>query len=694
MRDRPFYSAALPFGLTLLGVPACGEVAGGAADLENTATIANTIWIDASKQTAGNPHFWSTSVGTGTASLTLRGDLQSHYKIGNREAGFQRVRGHGVLNDDMGIYRGPGSYDWTRLDRYLTAISAAGMRPIMEMDFMPKALALRGNSRDIYKNAADYRNFIAAVVQHCVDRLGIADVSQWYWEIWNEPDYDGFWHGSNARASLSARMRDYEALYDNAVAAITSVIPDALVGGPAATNPGPIGGFLQHCKSAGTRVTFASSHHYPGGAGGGSADANELVADNKSRVDAITRAGYGASEVMSFNTEWNSSYAGQGGGTSDVLVSMDDHRNVGFILKAAKLMSDEISRNGTPLSLFSYWVLSDVFDESSGPSGSYILEHEGGNLPFGSVFGLITAQGIRKAAFNAFKMLNHLGPVRLQSSGGASRDGVDAMATMSEAGDEIQILVYDQYGAMTTTGNDTVTINLYNVPPTLAGRPVFVTRFIVDATHSNPYRVWDSQGRPGSPSETEWQAMRAAQHLAAEPVSMTTVGQSYTTTITMERQSGTLLILGLERPVIGRDAFVPIEGEDYDGQSGVSKRDCNDADLGQMVVVAGGGSAFYDVVDLSDAGVDSVQLRVQAQRDTTVEVYVGPASAPSEQPSAAAPGALIGTCSISASGNAWATQSCPLAHVAGVHTLHLVFAGAANLNWLQFQRAASGAAGP
>ena len=98
--------------------------------------------------------------------------MQTHYKIGNRELGFQRVRGHGVLNDDMGIYKGPGSYDWTNFDKYLNAIVSAGMRPIMELDFMPTALALTGSSRDIHKDVERYKQFIQAVVQHCVDKYG------------------------------------------------------------------------------------------------------------------------------------------------------------------------------------------------------------------------------------------------------------------------------------------------------------------------------------------------------------------------------------------------------------------------------------------------------------------------------------------------------------------------------------------
>jgi xylan 1,4-beta-xylosidase len=664
---------------SLLSLASCGSGAGvstqGGATTVSTAT---TVWIDASKQIGANPHFWSASVGTGTASLTLRGDLQTQYKIGQREAGFQRVRGHGVLNDDMNIYQGPGSYDWTNLDRYLTAISAAQMRPIMEMDFMPSALARNGDRHDIYKNAADYRSFIAAVVQHCVDRFGVADVSQWYWEIWNEPDFSGFWNGSDAGESASAKMNDYYALYDNTVAAITSVIPDALVGGPGASNPGPIAGFLQHCKSAGTRVTFVSSHHYPGGAGTGStADAADLVADNDTRVGAITGAGYATSQVMSFNTEWNSSYSGQGGGTGVPLVSMDNNWNVGFILKAAKLMSDRNVAGTPPLSVFSYWVLSDIFNEwpdPYGPSSSYILGQDGGNLPFGSVFGLMTAQGVRKAAFNAFKMLNYLGPVRLRSTGGASSNGVDAMATMSTSGDDIQILVYDQYTMLDTSGTDTVTVNLYNLPPALAGKPLFVTRFIVDEAHSNPYGVWQAQGSPASPTDAQWEAMRAAQHLSAAPLDTTVVDTSYTTSFPISRQSGTLLVLGLTRPLMGRDAFVAIEGEDYDGQAGGARQDCDDTDLGQMAVLNGAGSLSYDVVDFSDGGVDSVQLRVQASSDTTVELHAdGPT------------GALLGTCAISATGTAWATQSCALTHTSGVHNLVVAFAGSANLNWLRFQ---------
>lgn len=643
-----------------------------------------SITVDASKQTAGNPKFWAAAVGTGTASLTLRSDLESHYKIGNREAGFQRVRGHGVLNDDIGIYKSPGQYSWTNFDKYLTAIVSAGMRPVMEMDFMPTALALNGNSRDIYKTATDYKNFIQAIVQHCVDKYGMADVSQWYWEIWNEPDYPGFWNGSNSSEATSAKMSEYYMLYDNAVSAITAVIPNALVGGPATTQSSPVGAFLQHCKSAGTRVTFASSHVYPGGASGGaSADAAGLVNDNNSRISQITSGGYNTSSVLSFNTEWNSSYSGQGGNLGDNTTSMDNHWNVGFILKGVKLLSDKNSGNTPPLGMFSYWVLSDVFDESSGPSGSYILSKTSkGTLPFGQVFGLMTFQGIRKASFNAFKMLNYLGPTRLQSGGGTGSDGVDAMATSSMSGDELQILVYDYYAKLNTTGSDMVSIKVSNLPSALSGKQVFVTQFVVDETHSNPYSVWTGQGSPTNPSESQLQELKAAQHLALmQPVSTMMVDTSFSTSFTINRQSGTLLLIGLKRPVTGRNALVPMEGEDYDGMSDVTKEDSGDSDLGQSIAASSGGSIFYDVVDFSDAGVNGVQLRVNAQSATTIELHADSATGPT-----------LGKCAITAT-SGWETQNCALTATSGVHTLYLAFAGAVRLNWLTFQQGGGGGTG-
>jgi len=633
-----------------------------------------TITVDASNPTTGNPRFWAASVGTGTASLTLRPDLQTHYKIANRELGMQRVRGHGVLSDDMGIYKGPGSYDWTNLDIYLNAIVSAGMRPFMELDYMPTALALTGSKIDFPKDIDIYKQFIQAVVQHCVDKYGADDVGQWYWEVWNEPDYPGSWNGMNATESAAAKMADYYALYDATVDAATAVLPDIIIGGPVSTWSGPIGAFLQHCKSANKRVTFVSSHVYPGVDGNSPADATGLLNDNNARLAQIASGGYTTATVKSFNTEWNSAYSGQGGNPGDANLSMDNHWNAGFILKGVKLLSDKNQGDTPPLDVFSYWVLSDIFDESGGPSGSYILG-QGGNLPFGRVFGLMTFQGVRKAAFNAFKMLNYLGPQRLMSGGGTGGDGVDAMATTSASGDELQIVVYNFFATLNTTGSDDVTVTVNNLPAALAGKEVVVTHFRVDETHSNPYSVWTSQGSPTNPSEDQWRAMRQAQHLALlQPVSKATVSNTYTASFTMPRQAGSLLVVGLKRPLIGRNAFVEIEGEDYDGQSGATKESSNDTTAGQSIAGQSGGYVYFENVDFGDSSASAVELRVAAQSDTTLELRGDSETGP-----------LLGTCAVIATGGAWATQTCQLTETSGVGRVFVSFGGAARLNWLKFQ---------
>jgi beta-xylosidase len=658
------------WGEQVLTIAAIGLVmltGGGAAR-------AATITVDASKQTAGNPHFWSSTFGTGKAMLSLRSDWQTHAKIGNRELGAQRVRGHGLFNSgEMDLYKGAGSYDWTKLDTYLSAITLANMRPLIETDFMPTALG-SSSSDAMHSAPKDYtawNNFIKAFTQHLVDKYGATEVGTWYFEIWNEPDYPGFW-------VTSTDMGTYYTLYDNTVGAITSVLPNALVGGPATTNAGPVSAFLAHCKSAGTRVTFASSHIYPGGANTGtSADAASFVSDNNSRISAITSNGYSTTNVKSFNTEWNSSYSGQGGNAGDAVMSMDNHWNVGFILKAAKLLSDKNSGSTPPLDVFSYWALTDVFDEDGGTDGIHMTSVNSGNTPFGQVFGLMTFQGMRKAAFNAFKLLNYLGPNRLSSSGGTGSDGIDAMATTSAAGDELQILVYNYYKTLNTASGtgDSVTVNVSNLPAALANKDVFVTQFLVDEGHSNPYKVWADAGKPGTPSEAQWQSMRKAQHLALS----TSLGnkQAVTTSFSASKQAGTLIIVSAKRPLSGRNALVELEGEDYDGQSGSTtiKEDSGDSStLGQSISLAGGGWVYFENVDYTDDGVASVQLRVKSGADTTLELHQDTQT-----------GTLLGSCKVTSTSNAWAMQSCTLSQtVTGMSKLYVVAVGAIHLNWLKF----------
>jgi xylan 1,4-beta-xylosidase len=159
------------------------------------------------------------------------------------------------------------------------------MRPFVELSFMPADLSIDGNSRSKPKDMNVYKQFIQAVVQHCVDKYGAADVGQWYWEVWNEPDYPGFWNHT---------LTDYYQLYDYAVDGATAVLPNILIGGPSTTDAGRRRS-APSCSTRGARTsawTFVSSHVYPGGDGSSPANARLLVNDNNTRVSQITSNGY------------------------------------------------------------------------------------------------------------------------------------------------------------------------------------------------------------------------------------------------------------------------------------------------------------------------------------------------------------------------------------------------------------------
>jgi MYXO-CTERM domain-containing protein len=148
----------------------------------------------------------------------------------------------------------------------------------------------------------------------------------------------------------------------------------------------------------------------------------------------------------------------------------------------------------------------------------------------------------------------------------------------------------------------------------------------------------------------------------------------------MLKQSGMLIILSATRPLMGRDALVEIEGEDYDGTAGATKEDSGDsATLGQSISFGkSGDSVFYDNVDFTDDGVASVQLRVKSSADTTLELHQGSAS-----------GTTIAKCAVTNTSGAWATQSCTLSQAAtgfsNTSPLYLVASGALHLNWFKFQ---------
>jgi len=494
-----------------------------------------SITVNGSDKVSYIPHFWSECVGTGSMIYCLKPEWQTAMKIGAEEAGFKRVRGHGILigwngteNDDiMSINGGTVTYNWTNVDSIFDYLLSINVRPSVELSFMPKALQSNGvTSKPNDWNA--WRNLIKEMVLHCIDRWGEEEVTSWYWEVWNEYDYSGFWNGT---------ATDYFQLYAKAAEGAKAANPNIIIGGPVTTGSPPLQAFVDYCENNNVPLNLLANHCY-GSAPDKSTNPASVRNDNRERSNVIKASG---KKLFSLNTEYNSTWSGQGGNTDPNVVSMDSHINAPFVVKSQKLIIDDYLTGQYLLpDVLSYWAISDVFDESGSNKGSWIAMHN--YRPFGAVFGLINYQGIRKATFNAFKMLHMMGDTLVSLTGGSGEsDGVDGFATVKADGSELSVIIYNYYVDLTGSGGEnTVNVNVNNLP--FSGGKIEVMRYLVDADHGNAYGVWENQGKPGSPSEAQWQEMRDAQYLAKVDSSEFDSGESYTASFTLGRYAVTLLV--------------------------------------------------------------------------------------------------------------------------------------------------------
>ena len=517
-------------------------VVAGAAFLGASAFAGTyTITVDASVKQGDVPHFWSECVGTGTMCYCLKPEWQAAARIGAQEAGFKRVRGHGILMgwnnvDRVGIFHWDGTnsptYTWATFDSIYDFIKSCSMQPIVELSFMPRDLQTNGQTSKP-KNWNIWRDLIHEIVSHCITRYGAAEVRSWYWEVWNEYDYSGFWNGT---------VNDYDTLYKKAVEGAKSADSLILIGGPASTGSGVLQTFYNYCNTNSVKIDFLSNHCYGGGASGPSANPVTIRTDNRTRAGVIKNSG---KKLFSLNTEYNSSYSGSGGNTGANVISMDSHINASFVAKCVKLILEDYTAGSYALpDVLSYWAISDVFDEQPpNNGGSYIENHN--YIPFGGVFGLINYQGIRKAAFNGFKMLNMMSTSRLSLTGGSGdADGVDGFATLNKDSTQMAVLLYSFYQSFTSTGaDDIVNLTINRLP--FPNGVLVVHHYRTDSTHSNPYSVWERQGKPTTPTTAQWDSLRAAQNLAEfEPQSQFTYsGNVFTKSISLPRWGVSLLTI-------------------------------------------------------------------------------------------------------------------------------------------------------
>jgi xylan 1,4-beta-xylosidase len=426
----------------------------------------------------GAEHLSQLFYGPNEHGVAVGAEFADALRLAREELGVDRIRAHGILLDDLGVYtepKGVPHFDFAGVDRVYDRLLELGVRPVVELSFMPGALARDPNAtvfayRAIVsppKSWERWRQLIDKLARHLVERYGLEEVSSWGFEVWNEPNLEVFWTGTRA---------EYFRLYDEAAGAIKAVDARLLVGGPATAAAGWIGDFAAHLLEVKAPLDFFATHTY-----------GNLPLDV-----AATAADVGFAPKPVWWTEW--------GVSPTHFAPINDSVLAGpFVLHG---MYSAMER----AEYLAYWVVSDHFEELGQPPR---LLHGG--------FGLLTVGNLRKPRYWALRMLQMLGADRVVAA--VEGDGAGSMVqAIAAAGPDgmLQVLVWNGTLDQTKAGGDAlldrrVRLHVRGVPT----GPYRQEHLRVDAGHSNVVANWESIGKPDWPNADGWASLHDNDRLEA-----------------------------------------------------------------------------------------------------------------------------------------------------------------------------------
>jgi xylan 1,4-beta-xylosidase len=451
-------------------------------------TVAEAVEIDSNAPSHPLPHFWEKMFGSGRAILSLRDDYRHDLRETKRITGFELVRFHAIFQDEVGMYdedtAGNPVYNFSYVDQIYDGLLENKVRPFVEMSFMPKKLTSDPNALHAFwykQNVAPPKDWnrwgqmIEAFTRHLVQRYGLEEVSQWYFEVWNEPNID-FWVGS-------PKDQTYYQLYDQAAQAVKRVSPRLRVGGPATAQAAWADRFLAHCKEKNIPVDFVSSHVYGNDKAEDVFGTHEQISRNKMVCRSVRKvhdqiAASPFPKMPLIWTEYNAAY--------------DNEPAVTDTAYMGPFLANTIRECDGLVDVMSYWSFSDVFEEQG------VVK-----TPFYGGFGLLAERSIPKAAFNDFALLHRLGDSRLDVSSDS------ALVTRRKDG-SLVIAAWNLFLPEEAGLPKTLTLRFRGPSP-----PQSVRVTIVDKEHGSPLPAWEKMGSPISPTEAQIAELRKAAALPA-----------------------------------------------------------------------------------------------------------------------------------------------------------------------------------
>ncbi len=494
-------------------------------------------FVDAGKEGRNYPHYWEKCVGSCHAATLLREDVRKQIRRAHEEIGFEYIRFHGLLNDDMSVVIAPmmpfeePQISFFNIDCVFDFLLEIGMKPFVELGFMPEAYASGASTCFHYKGNVTmpkedekWQWLIKELAQHLVDRYGLEEIQSWFFEVWNEPNLRFFFDGT---------MEDYFHLYEITARAVKEVNDSLKVGGPATSNNMWIPELKKFCHENNVPLDFISTHHYPSddplsragmngpGTKGRGMDENvirqamemgpekfkEMMqqvigGENNNPRDILAqltkKAKEEAGELPLYYTEWNAG-----------------HFDTNY---AAAAITQIFAYNEGLVEGYSYWCISDIFEE---------LGLHG--LPFNNEFGLVNVYGIRKPSYRLFEALHQAGTKRLEVSGDQHRTA-EVMALSDDK--EIMVFAYNH-------DIEERDIEAQDMEITVSGKYTSVQKAVIDAGHCNPLAVWEAQGKPAYPTKDQLAEMEEASRLIFEDIPVSN-GESQILLCHAEKESVTI----------------------------------------------------------------------------------------------------------------------------------------------------------
>jgi xylan 1,4-beta-xylosidase len=447
--------------------------------------------------------------------LLTSGDGRAELKFSSTNIYSEDAQGHPV-------------YDFTLLDGIFDALKSAGVRPMVELGFMPRDLAadlpdrhqpyqvhfpqstVSGKSNNPPKDYGKWRELARTLTAHLVERFGKDEVLRWYFEVWNEPDID-YWHSS---------PEEYWKLYDYAVAGVRAALPSAKVGGPASTGPGRdkaylfLKNFLDHVNSGKSAadggpvpLDFISFH----AKGSPTIDAGRVTMGLNRELTDVDR---GFALIAGFPRFRN----------LPIILSEADPE--GCAACSSRMNPANNYRNGTLYPAYTasaYKALLELNDRHAVhliSMLSWSFEFE--DRDYFEGFRSLATNGVDKPILNLFRMLGLMSGDRVKTSStgavpletliriGVRQDpDVDALATYAPG--KVSILVWNYHDVNAPAPPSATSIAVQGIPAGI--NRVLLSQYRIDDTHSNAYTLWQQMGSPQHPSVEQFAQLQAAGQL-------------------------------------------------------------------------------------------------------------------------------------------------------------------------------------